>query len=268
MIFTMAANPRISIIFVNYQSVWPLSLALRSLFLVEQELDLFEVIVVNNDNREQRALEQLAHYLPFRLVSSGTNIGFGQGANIGASLARGKIIGFLNPDTEWLEKRLKEVEGFMEKQPVPSILGFRLVDREGKQEPWSSGKTPNFAQLFFNNLPLLGFLRNFSENETLDWVSGGGLFIFREDFLGLGGFDKDFFLYFEDVDLCLRAKQRGMAVKCHHRFSLLHSGGKSFSSQSRQKRDFYASQSLYFHKHRPAFESVLVRLLHSFFHGL
>lgn len=261
---SMDANPRISLIFVNYQSAWSLSMALRSLFLKEADTASFEVIVVNNDKGEERALERLARHMPFRLIQSGTNIGFSQGMNSGAAVASGSLIGLVNPDTRWQQAILPEIEAFFSERATPTILGLDLVDEKGEKEPWSGGTAPTLYQLLRNNLPLTGFFRGSSSTTPLDWVSGGGMFLPRELFLSLGGFDNEFFLYFEDVDLCLRAKSRGVAIVRDARFPLMHMGGKSFSSPSQQKAAFYTSQLRYFEKHRPRAEYMIVRLLHRF----
>ncbi len=259
----MAPSPYFSIVSVNYRSVWALSVFLGSLFATEKEL--FEVIVVNNDPRETRALQHLATLFPIRIIETGENSGFGQGANDGVSLAQGKVIGFLNPDTEWQNPFLARMRDFFEKQSTPAVVGVPLFTKSGTRELWSSGSAPKLSQLMWNALPLGQSLQ---PPTTLDWVSGGSLFLPKELFSSLSGFDKDFFLYFEDVDLCVRAKQGGAMVLGAPFGAVTHSGGRSFSSRAEQKRRYYASQVAYFQKHRPKREYLFVRLFHQVFHSV
>lgn len=266
--FTMTTNPIISIIFVNFQSVWSLSLALKSLFSREPLEGSFEVIVFNNDPRERVVLKQLSSVLPFRLVQSKENIGFGQGVNRAASHAQGDILGFLNPDTKWSRGSLTEIRGFFKEQSKETILGLHLVDELGAPEPWSKGSAPTLTLLLKEKVVALFGRYGGKKNGALDWVSGGGVFLSKKLFLDLGGFDKDFFLYFEDVDLCVRAKKRGGVIACHSGFSLEHAGGGSFRSPIFQKAQYYLSQERYFQKHRPKVEFWAVCLFHRIFKNI
>lgn len=263
----MEKNPLISLIFVNYHSVWQLSLALRSLFSVEMRSANFEVVVVNNDQKEEWALRYLAERLPFRLVSSAKNLGFGGGVNLGAAQATGEIIGFLNPDILWQAPILSHIETFFQSQKQ-HILGINLVGEDGAGEPWSGGVTPSLWELFKNNVLPPSFRQRISPKNQLDWVSGGGLFLQKYFFQSIGGFDEDFFLYFEDVDLCVRARAQGVRVVCDPAIRLRHLGGKSFSDVANQKKYFYASQIRYFAKHRPVFERRCLEIFHRVVHSI
>lgn len=261
----MTASPYLSIVIVNFQSVSRIALLLKTLFAEEQERDLFEVIVVNNDIRESQELHSLTRVFPFQIIETKKNIGFGRGANEAIPFIQGQVVGFVNPDTRWQKPFLQEAKDFFEKQTVPTIVGVKLVTREGKEELWSKGPAPTLWRLFCNNVYLYHFLKH---TEPLDWVSGGSLFLPKELFCRLLGFDHDFFLYFEDVDLCVRAKKLGAYVKRAPFGELIHDGGKSFSSRSQQKKAFYASQQVYFQKHRSRKEYVCVRTFHQLFHAL
>lgn len=262
----MNASPHISLIFVNYRSSQLLFNALTSLFSFEQESDLFEVIVVNNDISESQELQELKRIFPFLLIESGENIGFGRGNNLGAERARGKILGFINPDVLWVGPLLHKMTRFFNEKPAIGVLGMALLSEDKSPEPWSAGPEPSLANLFRNNLfhskyaawkePGLSFP---------DWVSGGALYIRTELFSAIGGFDERFFLYFEDVDLCTEARKRGFSIARHASFPLIHLGGKSQLSPLLQKKHFYDSQKGYFGKHRPGWEKKALAFLRVFF---
>ncbi len=262
----MNANPHISLIFVNYQSVRYLSSALESLFSFERETDLFEVIVVNNDVSESKDLEILKQSFPFLLLESGGNIGFGGGNNRGAAVARGDILGFINPDVLWIGTYLLRIEFLFSQKKRIGVLGMALLAENKHQEAWSVGMEPSIPRLFRDNLfPAKQAFWKKTGLSSSDWVSGGGLFIRTELFSAIDGFDEHFFLYFEDVDLCTEARKRGFLVAHHPSFPLIHLGGKSNPSTRFQKKHFYASQKQYFAKHRPRWESKVLACLQFFF---
>lgn len=246
-------SPIISLIFVNYQSVFELSCALKALFSFEVEQELFEVIIVNNDATETKALESLARRIPFYLHTLPENVGFGKAANVGVAKARGKIVGFLNPDTVWQRPMLEELIRVFQESESQKVVGLRLIDVMGQREAFSQGAAPRLGLLLQDNL----FFTRESSDLSVEWVSGAALFMERPFFRELGGFDEQFFLYFEDVDLCLRARKSGATILSDHHFSLVHQGGKSFASREAQKRFFYLSQQRYYEKHRPQWEQWL-----------
>lgn len=255
--------PRISLIFVNYRSSGSLARALESIRSIENGASDFEIIVVNNDRNERAVLEGLEKSFRFSLIGNEQNGGFAQGANIGAKAARGSILGFLNPDIAWQEKCLSGIGRMFENDARIGISGMRLLRPDGQPEAWSYGSEPDIWGVLRNNL--FSFLndppRESTPHPIVDWVSGGALFIRSDLFRDLSGFDERFFLYFEDADLCRRARNSGYRVSLASSFPLIHYGGKSQLSILSQKRFFYASQSAYFKKHRPRFEYFLLRFL-------
>lgn len=266
----MAVDSSISIIFVNYRSAGRLAAALESLFRIEGDRPDIEVIVVNNDREESLVLRGLRKTYRFLLLENEQNLGFGQAANIGACEARGGIIGFLNPDTVWQKKSLEEAGRIFGKNQQVGVVGMSLIGSDGRPEAWSFGKEPALRRVFCNNL--WPFRKNPSREKTgllaVDWVSGGALFIRKNIFSDLGGFDGDFFLYFEDADLCRRVRETGYGVGLSLELLVVHHGGTSQTSFREQKRFFYASQDRYFRKHRPRWEFFLLKALRFLRYGM
>lgn len=252
-------DPTFSLIFVNYQSAKHLTRALCSWQRVFSEA---EFVVVNNDKNEQAVLDRLAKEHPFRLINL-PNVGFGTACNEGSRVARGDYLFFLNPDTEYLSGSIKGLELILKSRPQ-SIGGVGLVGANLYEEAWSSGKFPNIwriaDKLFFGSPKKPYWCR-----KTFDfpqWVSGAALVVKRDFFSMLGGFDENFFLYFEDVDLCHRAKLCGGEVWRTPFFQVKHLGGSSHTEKKEQKRAYYRSQEHYFSKYRPAWEFWLLKLAH------
>ena len=249
-------NKELAVIFVNYRSIFHLSRALRSL-----ERDPFfsqnaQLIIVNQDNTEQKASFALSKQQGCQLISR-KNHGFASGANKGASLAEGRYLAFLNPDIQHSIGSFREVADAFRKNAHLGIVGATLLS-EGVQEPWSKGQFLTLSRLFWNNV----FPGVFRDGERrVDWVSGGALFIKRELFQSLGGFDEKFFLYFEDMDLCERARAVGFSAETTQSLQFSHKGGKSFSSKRSQKKRYADSQRYYFEKHRPFWEQKILSAL-------
>ncbi len=247
-------DKELSLIFVNYRSILHLSLALESL-----QQDMFfrqhtEVIVVNQDIDEQTAARKLSEQRGFRLIDR-ENLGFASGANEGASVSTGTYLAFLNPDIRQYSGSLREGVLALRKDTRLGVVGATLLNKENTPEKWSKGRFITLFRLIGNNIfPAIHRARG----RKVDWVSGGALFIKKERFQSLGGFDEDFFLYFEDMDLCQRAKKDGFHTESIDTIRFSHQGGQSFSSKQVQKKHYFDSQRRYFRKHRPRWEQTLL----------
>jgi len=255
----MPNTPLYSLIFVNYGSARYLAEAIQSIQHTE-DLSRSELIVVNNDPNEYSVIHALSRIFGFIVIESGQNGGFGKGANLGAAAAQGHIIGFINPDILWTGRSLDSILSLLSDQTI-GVAGISLVDSNGQQESFSFGDELTFSRLIKNNLFPIASRKNTSETITTDWVSGGALFMRKDDFSNIGGFDERFFLYFEDMDLCKRMRAFGKSIRLSFKTSITHRGGKSHPSHASQKRYFFESQETYMRKYRPKKEIFALRLL-------
>ena len=255
----------LSLIFVNFRSVKLLSEALRS---VSSHVlsGRVEVIVVNNDVTEADAIRDLSRTFPLRLMMLSENNGFGQASNEGAAVAVSDILGFLNPDTVLIDGSLEKINQYFKTHPDVGVIGASLVTDDGRPEPWSFGMTQTLFGLFRNKLCRFPrHVAGLGEGFRVEWVSGAAMFVRTDLFRRLHGFDEEFFLYFEDMDLCERARQAGASVTYVQDIVFRHHGGATQSSRPDQKRRYYASQDRYFAKHRPKWEGRAVTLFRGFF---
>lgn len=262
-------NPLFSFIVVNYRSVANFASWLESVPATGLTADRYEIIVVDNDRDERAQLERLRQRFVFRIVGDGTNLGFGRGINLAAREARGEILGLCNPDSRFLPGRLEEVAEYFHADGRRGIVGLGLVDTQGRPQAWAAGNEVTFWDLMTNNLGLprsRSLWRSRSACEAA-WVSGAAMFLPRALFEQLGGFDERFFLYFEDIDLCRRARTLGRTVAYYPTLSVEHQGGQSSVSLRVQKKEYFISQDKYFAKHRPAWEGRWVRRLRRFWYG-
>jgi hypothetical protein len=150
---------------------------------------------------------------------------------------------------------------FAKKNPKLGIVGGKILDRNGKPEK-SAG---NFYSLFRTLLFVLGLDRvfiRFSPKKPLlvDFVSGGFMLIRRRVFEGLLGFDEDFFMYFEDVDFCARAKKKGFDT-AFYPFVFVRHFGQASSDRAFAIVNIYKGFLLFHKKHSGKFSLFLVKLL-------
>lgn len=244
----MQNSKLLSVIIVNYRSEHYLERCIASVYNY-LEKDIFEIIVVNNDICEDLKRTS-SNFAEIKIINQQRNIGFGAADNKGAREAHGKYLLFLNPDTEILSaEAVKILDKFAENKKIAAI-GPRLLTDKGKTQEWCAGKEFTLWELIKNNIGLVESKKIWESQKEIfaDWVSGAALFIRKEIFESIGGFDENFFMYFEDEDLCKRIRRAGYNVVYFPQVSILHHGGKSRKSPLKQKKQYFASLFYFFWK--------------------
>ncbi len=234
---------KLSFIIVNYQSEKYLAKGVSS--IREKVLGVeYEIIVVNNDNLDIQCLSEI------KIMNSGKNIGFGAACNLGARSARGEILCFLNPDTEIISSDIKKLLDEFNEDDKLAIIGPKLLSDKNEVQWWCAGKKATLLSIILNNFGCKRDKKIWESSEKIEcaWVSGAAMFIRKNIFNQLGGFDEKFFMYFEDIDLCRRARQLGCKILYFPDFVIKHFGGKSFLDKKTQKKYYHISQYLYFKK--------------------
>lgn len=255
----MPNNKKLSISIVNFQSKDFIEKCLASVFEKNKNIDL-EVIIVNNDENED--LKEIQKKFPeIRIIDHKKNIGFGAGHNLGAKEAQGGILLFLNPDAEIIDS-ITPILGLFDDEEV-GIAGPCLITEKGKIQKWSVGLESSLGGILRNNLGIPKSRKLWESNKTrkVDWVSGAAFFIKRDLFKELGGFDENFFMYYEDEDLCKRARTAGKKVVYFPAVKVKHWGGKSMPERKTQKKYFYKAQEYYFKKHLGNFRTRMLKIL-------
>lgn len=223
-----------------------------------------QVVVVDNGSIDDSLAQArpVLDLLSASVVEAKSNLGFGKACNLGASTVDARWLLFLNPDAEANESCLERVVGFMHSTEARDVgvCGVRLIDDDGHVQR-RCARAPTVRTFFGHALTLDRWLPSLFpphylidfdhlSNREVDQVMGAFFFVRREVFDQLGGFDERFFVYFEDVDFSLRARQRGWRVWYLAGASAYHKGGGT-SDQVRAHRLFYSLRSrlLYGFKH-------------------
>lgn len=237
----------------------------------------YEIIIVDNASGDD-SLEKLGRLKHVSLIANTSNLGFGAANNIGARVANGKYLFFLNSDTYLLDDASMVFHNFMEGPMNADVgcCGGSLVD-ESMQKQVSYGNFPSVAEI----CSLLGFYRFYKsyydkklaigvtaegdDAKTVDYISGANMFFRRVVFAELGGFDADFFLYFEEAELSFRMQKLGFRSVVLPAVRIVHMEGGSDPQESRWNEAkttyFERSRQLYFRKTRGRGAAAMVKLI-------
>ena len=248
---------KLSIIYVHYNAQKEILESIKSVYKYPPK-NSFEIVVVDNSPNQQLE-EQLKQYSVVYIKSK--NIGFGSGCNVGARRAKGKFFLFLNPDTRVRRGTLDLLLSHIEKNPTIGVLGPKMYDGNKKLLPTINAKiTPSkalvvysFINSFFKNNPISHrfWMKDVdrTQKQKVDVVSGACMMIPSRIFKEVKGFDKRFFLYFEEQDICIRIARRGYGVFFYPSSKIVHLGGRSLSDKEQIQSYFEKSRYLYLKKH-------------------
>lgn len=223
-----------------------------------------EVIVVDNDSPDGSAGAIAAEFPDIRLVVQSVNLGFAAACNLAANEARGEYLLLLNPDTVVQGRAVEHLLAFARRRPEAGIWGGRTVFRDGSLNPMSCWRRPTLWSLFcsgfaldtryphsplFNAYGYGGWQRNSARE--VDVVAGCFLLIRKSLWDRLGGFDAAFFMYGEDVDLCLRARRLGFRPAIAPEATIVHHGSGTEEDKARKIRQVLAARALLIRRHFP-----------------
>jgi len=255
---------KLSIVITNYKSKKYLLLCLASInrFVYKGSplRDNFEVIIVNNE-KDNLILSVDYPFLNPKIINTGKNIGFGLANNLGAIMTRGKYLLFLNPDTIFTDNTLFKALDYLEENSATGVLGLGIIDNTRKApQNWTCGKRMTWKSILFKNT--INKPWNKKIPRTVDWVSATALIVRKNLFKQVKGFDKNFFMYFEDQDLCLRIKSLGKKIVFYPQAKVLHFNGKSWKTKKPQKKAYQNSQLYFFKKYNSTVGYYSLRLVY------
>ena len=232
-------QPVLSILIISYNTREMTLACLRS--VAAQTRTPHEVIVLDNASADGSAAAIAAEFPDIRLLAEDENHGFARANNIAAKHAKGEYLLLLNPDTVVLDGALDRLLGFARRMSDARIWGGRTVFADGSLNPASCWRRMSLWSLFCGATGLSGAFRGsalfnpeayggwdrMTEREV-DIVTGCLFLMRRADWHALGGFDPAFFMYGEEADLCLRARNIiGAAPRVTPEAVIVHYNGAS-----------------------------------------
>lgn len=266
--------PSLDIIIVNWNAGQQLRDCLESIVSARDGFSLGRVVVVDNTSSDGSldGLDSLS--LPLKIIRNPVNRGFGAACNQGAALCDAHYLLFLNPDTKLFEDSLAVPLAFMEDEANQDvgICGIQLIDEKG----YVARTCVRFPSLLrfaaqaigINKIPGLKSTGvhvaewDHLSDRRVNHVIGAFFFMRRLVFEELIGFDERFFVYLEDVDVSLRAKQAGWETAYLTGAQAFHQGGGT-SRQIKATRLFYSLRSrlLYGFKHFTSWQAWVLMIV-------
>lgn len=215
-----------------------------------------EILVVDNASHDGSAEMVEAEFgggtVPVRVIRSALNLGFGGANNLALEQAAGRYIVLLNSDAFLHPHALRLAVEHMDRNPATGFGGGKQVGRDGEMQP----SARRFHSIWSDAFILTGLAAKFPRSRILgapdrtwadpnapadvDWVPGAFMIMRREALAKAGIFDRRFFLYYEETDLCRRIKAAGFAVSYWPDVVITHIGGES----GRQLKSLSASRSV------------------------
>jgi len=204
--------PQVSISVVNLNGKGYLGECLESIKILNYPPDKIEVIVVDNGSSDGSVGFINSNYPETRVIQNNKNMGFAFANNQAAKAAKGEYIAFLNNDTKveknWLIELLKPI--YRDKEVVAS--GSKVLSIDGKKLDFVGGMINFEGKGFQVDYGVPADKDKYHLCSYLPFVNGGAMMVDRRVFLETGGFDEDFFAYYEDVDFGWRLWVLGYKV--------------------------------------------------------
>jgi len=265
----------LSIIIVNWNVKDLLYKCLQSIFLFTKNIN-FEVIVVDNDSNDgsrEMLREWAAKNKNTQVIFNKENVGFSKANNQGLAMAKGKYVLFMNPDMELVENTGKLLFDFMEKMPSVGVCTCRLQYPDGSEQP-NIKRDPNFfSQIWIlyklHHLYQPKFLKrylacdfDYNNEQEVEQIMGAFVFIKKEVIKKIGGWSQDYFIWWEDVDLCTRLRKVGERIIYTPKSRVIHHESKSFAQQLSfaKQKIFNKSMLIYFQKYHSRLDWFVLKM--------
>jgi hypothetical protein len=250
----IGVKPSIDIVIINWNSSAQLNRGLESIAMSDQRtIQIGRIIIVDNASMEFFVREEFKKTLPIEIIINPANVGFAAACNQGAKICTSQYLLFLNPDVRINADSISTPVRWMDTDGGDvGICGIRLFNKGGRCET-SCADFPRLSMYLVAAIGIdkllphrrLGRFHDASELDAdgyVDQVSGAFFLVRRKVYEFLGGFDERFFVYYEEVDFSLRARQKGYPSYYLSRISAGHIGGTS-TGQAGPRRLFYYLQS-------------------------
>lgn len=251
-------KPILSIIYIYYNTPKEIADSISSLRTAVKNVS-FEILIV--DNASPKRLPQIImQNKKIAFLQNVKNLGFGKAVNQAVKKAKGQYLLVINPDTLCTKNSIFTMVERMKKDKKIGVLGPQLQKQNG-EILHSIGSVPKLPDSLF----VFSFLNKLFPNNPYSkkyWASnvdrnaeqetetvGGACMLFKKDvFLQVGGFDERFFMYFEEIDICLRIKDAGYKILYFPKSVVIHFVGKSTTNKKWIQKTFEESRYKFFEK--------------------
>lgn len=239
-----------------------MELCIKSVQAAIKNLDA-EIIVVDNHSSDDSCGMVKSLFPDVILIENKENFGFSKGNNLGVAVAKGEYICILNPDTVVAEDAFEILLKFADEQSNLGIIGCRLIDGSGKYLPESKRNIP-LPKVSLKKI--MGNSKSYYANQIGEFEIGeipilvGAFMLMKSDVFNMvNGFDEDYFMYGEDIDLSYRVNKLGYHNFYNGTITTIHFKGESTLRDKNYLNHFYGAMQVFYKKHFK--RNLLINLL-------
>ena len=279
-------NPILSIIIISYNTSEITLNCLKSIFQDKGLKDIsFEIIIIDNDSKDDSVLQIKKNFPNIKLITNKFNGGFGKANNQGLKIAKGNYILFLNSDTIILHSAISQTLNWLCSHPETSVCTAQLLNKD-KTIQASGGFFPNISNVFawclnLDDLPLFNKIIKpfhphtptfythdnfYLKDHQQDWVTGAFMMVRSSHLKPTNGFDENYFMYGEEVELSYRIKKNNPQFQTWYLIGpqIIHLGGASAQNRIDPIINEYRGILAFFKKHKSHFQYKTVQQLIKF----
>ncbi|MEX1384299.1 glycosyltransferase family 2 protein [Lutibacter sp.] len=246
----------VSVVIVNYNVRYFLEQCILSVQAASKNISS-EIIVVDNNSTDESCKILSEKYPEVVFIQNKENVGFSIANNQGVKIATGNYVLILNPDTIIAEDTLDKIVKYAKTKQNLGVLGVKLIDGSGEFAPESKRgiPTPNasFNKLFGISSKRTGkyYATHLDENESgiIKVASGAFMFIKRTVFNEVKGFNEDYFMYGEDIDLSMKLMNKGYQNYYYADTQIIHFKGESTPKDIKYLNYFHEAMRIFYKKH-------------------
>lgn len=242
---------KLSVVILNYNVRYFLEQCLHSVQIAINDLDA-EIIVIDNDSKDGSCEMVKTLFTNVTLIENKENVGFSKANNQAVAVAKGEYVCILNPDTAVAEDTFKLAIQYSESIKNIGALGVYLMDGTGNFLPESKRNLPTpkvslmklagFGQKYYSSLSK-------NSNGQVEVLVGAFMLLKRSIYNEVGGFDEDYFMYGEDIDLSYKISQAGYTNHYLGNTTVLHYKGESTQKDEVYFDRFYGAMQIFYRKH-------------------
>ena len=246
----------VSVVIVNYNVRYFLEQCILSVQAASKNISS-EIIVVDNNSTDESCKILSEKYPEVVFIQNKENVGFSIANNQGVKIATGNYVLIINPDTIIAEDTLDKIVKYAKTKQNLGVLGVKLIDGSGEFAPESKRgiPTPNasFNKLFGISSKRTGkyYATHLDENESgiIKVASGAFMFIKRTVFNEVKGFNEDYFMYGEDIDLSMKLMNKGYQNYYYADTQIIHFKGESTPKDIKYLNYFHEAMRIFYKKH-------------------
>lgn len=230
-----------------------------------------KVWVIDNNSQDKSAVMIKSQFSEVKLIKSSKNRGFAGGQNLALKKIKSDFVLLLNPDTKIPPGSIDQMVEFMGRYPDCGISSCKLTFESGELQPNGGDLPIGFPLIsWLFNLEMFGDFPNFHRRDEnyykyereVGWVAGTFMMVRKEVFEKVGFFNEGYFMYFEDVELCLRTIKAGFKVMINPEVVVSHiSGASSKNPRFAQWRGEFKGLIYFYKDHFGPFQAFFIKLL-------